>query len=44
MNALLNNSFNRSANKVDFIENLNLLALNARPVNSGVRLLLSGEG
>jgi hypothetical protein len=31
-----NNSFNRSANSVAFIENLNLSALNVRPVNSGV--------
>src|SRR5215212_7760810 len=37
--ALSNNSLNRSANSVAFIENLNLLALRARPVNSGVRLL-----
>jgi hypothetical protein len=35
-----NNSLNRSANSVDFIDNLNLLALNARPVNLGVRLFL----
>jgi hypothetical protein len=34
-----NNSFNRSAISVAFIENLNLLMLYARPVNSGVRRL-----
>ena len=32
-----NNSFNRSASNVAFIENLNLLAASARPVNSSVR-------
>jgi hypothetical protein len=40
-NDVPNNSFNRSANSIAFIDNLNLLALNARPVNSGVRLLLN---
>ena len=32
-----NNSFNRSASSIAFIVNLSVLALNARPVNSGVR-------
>jgi hypothetical protein len=40
MRALFNNSFNRSANSIAFIENLNLSALNARLVNSGVRRFL----
>jgi hypothetical protein len=34
-----NNSFNRSANSIDFIVNLSVMWLNARPVNSGVRPL-----
>jgi hypothetical protein len=39
-----NNSFNRSANSVAFTDNLNLLTLTTRPVNSGVRLLLVFSG
>jgi uncharacterized damage-inducible protein DinB len=34
------NSFNRSANSIAFIENLNLSVLNARPINSSVKRLL----
>ena len=35
-----NNIFNRSANSTAFIENLSVMALCARPVNSSVRRLL----
>jgi hypothetical protein len=38
--AAANNSLNRSANSVAFIENLNLSALCTRPVNSSVRFLI----
>lgn len=34
-----NNSFNRSADSVDFVVNLSVSILNACPVNSGVRRL-----